>query len=134
MTTNRSAPPGSVVPQLAYADVREAAAWLARAFGLSPRLYIGDHRVQLTIGDGSVVAIERRDDGSGERSSVLVRVDGVAAHHARALAAGATIITAPASFPYGERQYTAEDLAGHRWTFTESVADVDPADWGGEPG
>jgi uncharacterized glyoxalase superfamily protein PhnB len=33
--------------------------------------------------------------------------------------------------PYGERQYTAEDPGGHRWTFSESIADVDPADWGG---
>jgi hypothetical protein len=37
----------------------------------------------------------------------------------------------PTDFPYGERQYTVEDLAGHRWTFTQSIADVDPRDWGG---
>jgi uncharacterized glyoxalase superfamily protein PhnB len=35
---------------------------------------------------------------------------------------------------YGERQYTVEDPGGHRWTFSQSVADVDPADWGGELG
>jgi hypothetical protein len=34
-------------------------------------------------------------------------------------------------YPYGERQYTAEDLAGHRWTFTQAIADVAPEDWGG---
>jgi hypothetical protein len=32
---------------------------------------------------------------------------------------------------YGERQYSAEDFAGHRWTFTQTIADIDPKDWGG---
>jgi hypothetical protein len=32
---------------------------------------------------------------------------------------------------YGERQYSAEDLAGHRWTFSETLADVAPEEWGG---
>jgi uncharacterized glyoxalase superfamily protein PhnB len=40
----------------------------------------------------------------------------------------------PADHPYGERQYNVEDLAGHVWTFTQSIADADPRDWGGEPG
>jgi hypothetical protein len=30
-----------------------------------------------------------------------------------------------------ERQYTAEDLGGHRWTFAQSIADVAPEEWGG---
>ncbi len=33
---------------------------------------------------------------------------------------------------YGERQYSAEDPAGHQWTFSETIADVAPEDWGGE--
>jgi hypothetical protein len=32
---------------------------------------------------------------------------------------------------YGERQYSAQDPGGHRSTFSQSIADVDPADWGG---
>jgi len=31
----------------------------------------------------------------------------------------------------GERQYTAEDPAGHQWTFSETLADVSPEEWGG---
>jgi uncharacterized glyoxalase superfamily protein PhnB len=38
----------------------------------------------------------------------------------------------PTDFEYGERQYTAADPAGHQWTFSETLADVDPASWGGE--
>jgi len=46
------------------------------------------------------------------------------------VAAGATILRAPETYPYGERQYVAGDPDGHAWTFTESVEDVDPAAWG----
>jgi uncharacterized glyoxalase superfamily protein PhnB len=44
---------------------------------------------------------------------------------------GAKIIQEPSDFPYGERQYTVEDPGGHHWTFSQSIADVDPASWGG---
>ena len=37
----------------------------------------------------------------------------------------------PTDFPYGERQYAAEDPFAHRWTFTETLADVAPEAWGG---
>lgn len=36
------------------------------------------------------------------------------------------------SFPYGERQYSCLDPAGHAWTFSETVRDTNPAEWGGE--
>ena len=32
-----------------------------------------------------------------------------------------------------ERQYSAEDPGGHIWTFSESIADVDPAELGWNP-
>jgi hypothetical protein len=38
----------------------------------------------------------------------------------------------PTDFEYGERQYTAQDPAGHRWTFSETVEDVAPETWGGK--
>jgi hypothetical protein len=38
----------------------------------------------------------------------------------------------PTDFEYGERQYTAEDPFGHRWTFSQTLRDVAPEDWGGE--
>jgi len=134
MLANRSIPDVTVIPVLAYADVAEAAAWLCRAFGFAERLRIGDHRVQLTLGAGAVVA---RDGGSasgdaaGADHSVMVRVEDVDAHHARAVAAGVRILQPPTDHPFGERQYSALDVGGHAWTFTQSIADVDPADWGG---
>jgi len=46
--------------------------------------------------------------------------------------AGAAIVIAPETYPFGERQYTARDFAGHVWTFTQTVANVEPGVWGGE--
>jgi uncharacterized glyoxalase superfamily protein PhnB len=31
----------------------------------------------------------------------------------------------------GERQYAARDPEGHEWTFSETLADVAPEEWGG---
>jgi uncharacterized glyoxalase superfamily protein PhnB len=33
---------------------------------------------------------------------------------------------------YGEYQAALRDFAGHIWTLTQTVEDVDPAAWGGE--
>jgi uncharacterized glyoxalase superfamily protein PhnB len=134
---NRSIPSATVIPVLTYPEVREAVAWLGAAFGFVERLQIGEsHRSQLTCGDGAVilgdVRGERRAPRAGEvTQSVLVRVEDARAHCERARAHGARILQEPQDFPYGERQYTAEDLAGHRWTFSETLTDVDPGDWGG---
>jgi len=134
---NRSVPSPSVIPELAYRDVTEAAAWLCNAFGFTERLRIGNHRVQLVLGDGAMVVTELRDDAAPEADrathSMLVRVEDAKAHRDRAAKAGARILDEPTDYPYGERQYNAEDIGGHRWTFSESIADVDPASWGGTP-
>ena len=62
---------------------------------------------------------------------MLVRIDDVDAHMKHAVDFGARILSRPTEFPYGERQYTAEDAGGHVWTFSQTIADVDPATWGG---
>jgi uncharacterized glyoxalase superfamily protein PhnB len=126
---NRSVPKATVIPVLAYPDVVEATDWLCAAFGFRVRLRIGEHRAQLVYGDGAVIVTQGEPDGRGH--SVHVRVADAGAHHEHALAAGARILGPPTDFPYGERQYSAEDPGGHRWTFSQSIADVDPADWGG---
>ncbi len=138
MKPNRSIPFATVVPVLIYPDVRAAVAWLEAAFGFAERVRIGeDHRAQMSFGDGAVIAADvrggRRPPRPGEStSSVLVRVDDARAHCEHARAHGARIVMEPTDFEYGERQYHAEDLAGHQWTFSETLADVAPEEWGGE--
>ena len=129
MIANRSSPAATVIPVLPYVDVLEAAEWLCRAFGFKERLRIGAHRVQLVFGDGAVIVTELGESAGAH--TVHVRVEEADRHHDTAVSAGAVILRPPTDHPYGERQYTAEDLGGHRWTFSESIADVDPASWGG---
>ena len=148
MLSNRSAPAATVVPVLIYDDVGKAIDWLCDAFGFTERLRAGNDHGQIAIGEGAVMLGARRV-GQGFESAdsahfrpprsdevsqlVHVRVDDVDRHHAHARERGARILQPPVDHPYGERQYTAEDLGGHRWTFSQSIADVAPEDWGATP-
>lgn len=143
MKPNRSIPAATVIPVLIYPDVREAVAWLSTAFGFEERLRIGEaHRSQMKVGDGAVIVADVRGEQVAPRAGavthlVMVRIDDARAHCERARSHGARILTEPTDWEYGERQYVAEDPAGHRWTFSETLDDVAPADWGGtlvEPG
>ncbi len=137
MKPNRSIPSSTVIPVLIYPDVREAVDWLTTAFGFVERVQIGEnHRSQLRFGEGAVIVgdvrHDRRPPRPGEVSqSVMVRVDDANAHCEHARLNGARILMEPTDFEYGERQYTAEDPAGHQWTFSETLADVAPEEWGG---
>jgi uncharacterized glyoxalase superfamily protein PhnB len=127
---NRSMPEGTVIPVLVYEDVGEAADWLCEAFGFLERWRAGGHRAQLAIGEAAV-ALTAGSDAPPSGDSVMVRVNDVDRHHEHAKEHGARIVAPPADYPYGERQYTAEDPSGRRWTFSESIADVAPEEWGG---
>src|SRR4029453_2749231 len=131
MPINRSMAPGPVIPELPYADVPAAARWLCNAFGFTERLRIGSHRIQLHVGDGAIVGVEAGADSQAGGARVMVPVSDVDAHCARARAAGAQVLSEPTTHPYGERQYSVADIGGHHWKFTQSVADSDPATWGG---
>ena len=152
MVVNRSRPPGTVVPSLFYEDVGRAIDWLCGAFGFTERFRYGpEGRVegaQLAVGEGAVMlgvarvgqgpgwadSAEFRPPRAGEVSVVLgVHVEDVDRHFERAKQFGARIVHAPETYPFGERQYTAEDLAGYRWAFSQSVADVAPEEWGATP-
>jgi uncharacterized glyoxalase superfamily protein PhnB len=149
MIQNRSKPPGTILPTLIYDDVPKAVAWLCDVFGFRERLRAGTSHAQLTYGMGGIMLGQSRvgqgfvtpdsarfqQPRPGEVSIVLaVHVDDVDSHFAHARSRGATILQEPITHMYGERQYTAEDHAGYRWTFSQSVADVDPADWGAQVG
>jgi len=136
--SNRSIPSPTVIPVLIYPDVRAAVEWLEAAFGFVERLQIGEaHRAQLNVGGGgAVIAADVRGNRVPPRegestSSVLVRVEDAHALCERARERGAEIDDPPTDHVYGERQFTAVDPWGHRWTFSETLEDVDPAAWGG---
>jgi len=139
MLTNRSAPSATVTPVLIYPDVRAAVEWLQTAFGFEEKVRIGDaHRSQLAFGtDGAIVVADVRRDkvapsGGVVTQEIKLRVDDVDAALARALEAGAQVREEPKTYEYGERSCLVEDPFGHRWEHTQTVQDVDPAEWGGE--
>lgn len=135
MLTNRSVPPSTVIPVLYYPDVTAAADWLCAAFGFVIRLRIGDHRIQLKIGEASSegnLVVAEGTIPPDTAHLIMIRVPDAATHCEHARKHGATILLPLKDHPYGERQYNAQDPYGHRWAFTQSLADVAPEDWGGE--
>lgn len=128
MRPNRSVPPCAVIPVLRYPDPSVAAEWLSKAFGFSVRLRIANHRIQMKAGDGCFTIAEG-DVQPNNSAMVQVRIEDARGHCKRARENGAIILDEPVDQPYGERQYNAQDFHGHRWDFTETIADVAPEEW-----
>ena len=152
MMENRSRPPG-IIPTVFYTDVAQAVDWLCGAFGFTERFRYGPEGnvagAQLSAGDGAVMLsvarvgqspegddrTELRPPRANEGSVVFsVHVEDIDRHFERAKQFGARIVQGPETYPFGERQYTAEDFAGYRWGFSQSVADTAPEEWGGRSG
>jgi PhnB protein len=134
----------AVVPMLTYEDARAALAWLADAFGFREQtdqryenedgsighaqLEAGGGLIMLASGSGGYESPRRHRETceSAARWSkvpwvidgVLVEVDDVGSHFARARAAGARLLSELEEHPYG-RLYRVEDLEGHRWMFIQ---------------
>jgi len=122
-------PQDTNIPVLAYPSVTEAVEWLERAFGFTKRWQVGDHRAQLATSPTAAIAVTQGEPPSGGSDHVMIRVEDADAHRERAQAAGADVGEVD-DHMYGERQYTATDLAGRTWVFSQSISDVDPKEWG----
>lgn len=131
-----------VVPMLTYADGPAAMDWLAEAFGFEERArWLDDEgRVdhgEMSSGDGLVMVASTNPAYEGPTAhrqrceaadawlsspyvvdGVLVYVDDIEAHYARAVAAGAPTLSGIESGGPG-RLYRTEDLEGHRWMFMQ---------------
>ncbi len=141
---NRSVPVSGVLPEIYYRNADMALPWLTRVFGFEAHYIVPEddgsiHTAQLRLGEAYVMI---RTERSGSSSPVtagtsthllMVIVDDVDAHYKRAVAEGAGTDSAPVDQIYGEREYTARDLDGNRWTFAQHIADVDPIAMFGEP-
>lgn len=147
-------PENSVIPMLAYEDAAAAIDWLVKAFGFREQLrYMEDDgtvtHAELVTGGGLIMlATPTPDYVSPKRhretceqarkwseapyviDGVLVEVDDVDAHFAQAKEAGAAILSEPEDVGVGVRHYRVEDPEGHRWMFSQTIAQVAPEDWG----
>ena len=132
----------SVIPMISYEDGIRALEWLASAFGFreTARLSAPDGRLshgEMRAGDGIIMLASPTPDYQGPKrhrevceqarqwstvpwiiDGVLVYVDHLERHLARAKAGGAMILSEIEEGPPG-RRYRAEDLEGHRWFFFE---------------
>ena len=139
MLISRTTGSAGVVPELVYPDVEQAIAWLCDTFGFVELWRAGGHRARLGYGNGVLILADADPQygrgipapGGLRSHAVMVKVEDVDSHHRHALQRGAQILSAPADYPYGERQYSAADPAGHHWTFSQAIADLAPEDWGG---
>jgi PhnB protein len=131
-----------VIPMIAYEDGPKAMDWLSSAFGFKERARMLDQDGRLShgemeAGDGVIMLATPTPDYQGPRhhredcepaqkwsavpyivDGVLVYVEDVDAHFARAKQQGAAILTRVEADQYGKR-YRAEDPEGHRWMFMQ---------------
>jgi uncharacterized glyoxalase superfamily protein PhnB len=133
-----------IFPMLAYEDPAAAIDWLAEAFGFEERgeRYVMDDgtigHAEVDVGGATLMlatptreyqspkthresceAAARWLDNPWVVDGLLVLVDDLETHHARAVAAGANVIRPLEDGPDGPL-YTAEDLEGHRWMFQQA--------------
>ncbi len=119
-----------VIPLLVYRDIQAAHDFLVDAFGFSPgsvefgpegdavhgEVRVGKTTIWLHRAT-EVYDLDSPQEVDMAGSGIVVHVSDVDAHFDRALAAGAKIAYEPADQPYGQREYEAQDLEGHRWWF-----------------
>jgi uncharacterized glyoxalase superfamily protein PhnB len=127
---NRSMPPCTIIPVLGYFNIAEAIDWLSKNFGFTERWRAGSHRAQLSFNGGTIAIMALEPDAVYTPHTLLVRVVNVDEHYNHSLQQKVEILKPPADYPYGERQYSAADLNGHPWTFSQSIHDLAPEDWG----
>lgn len=131
---------------LYYRDAAAAIDWLCRAFGFEVKLRVeGENgrieHSELTYGGGLIMVgqeeaadavprfVRRRCSplsAGGNTQDLMLYVDDVDAHCARARAHGATIVAEPEVHDYGEdywadRSYGAIDPDGHLWWFSQRL-------------
>ena len=139
MTETNESPP--ISPYLLYADAGAAVDWLGEAFGFTETVRFADdegnvHHAEMTLGDGLIMLghpgadYQGPDALGGVTVMVHVYVPDVDAHHAQAVAAGATVLRPPTDETYGDRRYDVKDLEGHVWSFATFQRNVPPEEWG----
>jgi len=131
-----------VIPMVAYEDGPKAMDWLSSAFGFRERARMLDKSGRLShgemqAGDGVIMLatptpdyqapLHHREACEPARKwstvpyvvdGLLVYVDDVDAHFARAKQKGATILSEVETNENG-KLYRAEDVEGHRWMFMQ---------------
>ena len=139
MVKNRSVPVDTVLPHISYTQLAEAIDWLSTVFGFVEHYRYGDMTAggaQMRLGNAWVMVNSARPGQTSPLAAgcmtqyVTIFIEDVDGHFRRTRDAGAKIAEEPHETVYGEYQYAAEDLEGHRWLFSRHARDADPKEWG----
>lgn len=126
---------------LYYEDPIAAIDWLCRAFGFEVQLKVEGEggsieHSELVFGGGLIMVGGEKAKfphfkppsaiGGANTQNMMVYVDDVDAHCARARAAGAVITQEPDTHDYGDdywadKSYGCRDPGGHEWWFSQRV-------------
>jgi uncharacterized glyoxalase superfamily protein PhnB len=129
----------TIIPCHRYRNAPAAIDWLCTVLGFTRHtVYEGENgtilHAELTLGNGMIMLGSGKDDehskgfkspqetGGIETRTVYIVVPDADAAHARAVAAGATIVRALQETPYGSREFSVKDPEGYSW----SVGTYDP--------
>ena len=131
--------PSTIMPSHRYQNAAAAIDWLCRVFGFERHAVYANPdgtiaHAELTLGGGMIMLGSGKDDEYGRgfktprelggvetRGAYIVVADADAAH-ARAVAAGGTIVRPLQNTDYGSRDFTVKDPEGYSW----SVGTYDP--------
>jgi uncharacterized glyoxalase superfamily protein PhnB len=138
MLKNRSVPTDTVLPHVVYRDVAGAITWLSKAFGFAEHYRYGEpiSGAQLRVANAWIMITAAKDgyDSPAQcgfmTQMLTVFVEEIEKHFERAKSAGAQIVEELHETVYGELQYAALDLEGHKWLFSRHAKDLSPEQWG----
>ena len=140
MIKNPPADMAQIVPYLYYEDAGAAIEFMEHAFGFQIEFAFRNPNdgtvltAKVRTGSG-VILVGPGMEAFGTRAvpdpdsvstMIYVFVDDVDAHYVRAKEAGAQIRAEPHVHFGGNRQYTATDPGGQRWTFAQPVEEQAP--------
>jgi uncharacterized glyoxalase superfamily protein PhnB len=120
----------TIFPVVRYRDPDAAITWLGEAFGLTEHAI---HRrdgvvrhAELRLGDSLLMLgpTEGPHEARPGTAHLYVVVEDADGHHARAVTAGATIVTELSDQDYGSRDYSARDPEGNLWSFGTYAPEV----------
>lgn len=143
-------PRATATPALIYQDMERAIEWLRHTFDFKVEWHLPGHGALLSLGDGEVFVrpprqakavageVEALGGGAACRGSILWRLQGdppdLEILHQRAVRAGVQVLREPTEEVYGELQFVVSDPEGHHWTFSTTIRDVHPREWGAKVG
>ncbi|MBA2481587.1 MAG: VOC family protein [Planctomycetes bacterium] len=126
----------TVTPYLYVKDTKAAILFYAKAFAAKPLMVLPGpdgkiEHAEIQIGNGSVMIADERPEPPGSAnkplgpSAIHLYVGDVDAVFARAIAAGAKEVRAPADMPWGHRFAMITDPAGHTWSIATPMVEPD---------